>query len=119
MDDPTLHSRGAKTTIDAPTPRLIEHYVAIAAASRAMVAAARDDDWHEVSRLERECIRQVTRLKRAAQVQSLGPHEQRTRVHLLRSILADDAEIRRLAEPWLVELEQLLLPGQGSAPVAE
>jgi flagellar protein FliT len=84
-----------------------------------MVAAARADDWLEVSRLERQCIRRVHNLKRAARVQSLGPHEQRTRVRLLRSILADDAEIRRLAEPWLTELEQLLLPGQRSAPATE
>jgi hypothetical protein len=25
-------------------------------------------------------------------------------------VLADDAEIRRLAEPWLAQLEHLLLP---------
>lgn len=119
MDDPRLQSRGRKQAIGDTTPSLIDHYLAIAAASRAMVAAARADDWHELSRLERQCIRHVHKLKCAAQVQSLGPHEQRTRVRLLRNILADDAEIRRLAEPWLIELEQLLLPGQDPAPLAE
>lgn len=118
MDDPKLSDAGG-----VPAPRvgggLLEHYLGIASSSRAMVEAARAKDWQRVSRLERQCLRQVHRLKLAAKVQSLAPNEQRMRVQLLRKILADDAEIRRLAEPWLVELEHLLLPGAGPASGAE
>jgi len=119
MDDPKLRGCDRSGLEMHGTQSLLEHYLNIASASRAMVAAARADNWQEVSRLERQCIRQVDELKRAAQVQSLGTNGQRTRMRLLRSILADDAEIRRLAEPWLVELENLLLPGQRSAPLVD
>ncbi len=98
---------------------LLDRYLSIATTSRAMVAAARAQDWVEVGRLERQCICQVHQLKMAAQVQSLCPTEQPTRVRLLRSILTDDAEIRRLAEPWLAELEHLLLPGDRPATSAD
>jgi flagellar protein FliT len=93
-----------------PSPSLLDRYEAIADISRAMVAAARTQDWTEVVRLEKRCLVQVENLKRAARVASLTPDDQETRVRLLRSILADDAEIRRLAEPWLAELEHLLFP---------
>jgi flagellar protein FliT len=97
---------------DAPRQEqsLLDRYRAIALTSREMVAAARAEDWERVQALERECLQQVLHLKRAAQVQSLSAPDQATRVHLLRSVLADDAEIRRLAEPWLAQLEHLLLP---------
>ncbi len=110
MDDPKP-SGGAARFTNIRMPTLLDRYQSIAATSRAMVAAARAQDWQEVERLERQCILQVHQLKNAAQVQSLGPDDQGTRVRLLRSILSDDAEIRRIAEPWLVELEHLLLPG--------
>jgi flagellar protein FliT len=92
------------------TASLLQHYESIAAASRQMVAAARAQDWQRVQQLERHCVQQVQHLKTAARDLSLSAAEQSTRVRLLRGILADDAEIRRLAEPWLLDLEHLLLP---------
>lgn len=112
MDD--LHYTGG-----APRPAalsLLDRYESIAVTSRAMVAAARIQDWVEVQRLEQLCIVQVQHLKAAAQLQALKPDDQATRLRLLRSILADDAEIRRLAEPWLAELEHLLLPQRRVSP---
>lgn len=108
MDDPK--SAASRPSVEF-RPSLLDRYQAVAATSRAMVEAARAQNWTEVGQLERKCIVQVHELKRAAFVLRLGTDEQPTRVQLLRSILADDAEIRRLAEPWLVELEHLLMPG--------
>jgi flagellar protein FliT len=118
MDDPKQPAC-ARPVVNGAALSLLDRYQSIAATSRAMVDAARAEDWPEVSRLERLCICQVHQLKRAAQVDSLGPAEQARRVHLLRSILSDDAEIRRLAEPWLIDLEHLLLPGVRPAPRTE
>ena len=118
MDDPKQPAC-ARPVVNDGAPSLLDRYQAIAVTSRAMVDAARADDWPEVGRLERQCIRQVHQLKLAAQVDSLDPADQARRVHLLRSILSDDAEIRRLAEPWLAELEHLLLPGARPAPRQE
>jgi flagellar protein FliT len=87
---------------------LIERYEAIAAVSRQMLAAARADDWTEVARLEACCRELIAELKQLARSQRLSVAEQRRRIELLRGILADDAEIRLRAEPWLRQLERLL-----------
>jgi flagellar protein FliT len=94
----------------AGAPTLLDRYEAIADLSRSMVLAARAQQWSEVAALEARCIELVQQLRRAALCDALAVDDQPTRVRLLRSILADDAEIRRLAEPWLAQLEDLLLP---------
>jgi flagellar protein FliT len=92
-------------------PRLIRRYEAIALASRCMLTAARRGDWSEVARLEERCRELIGQLKAAAEFESLDAGAQRRRVRLLRGILADDAEIRARAEPWLAQLEQLIACG--------
>ncbi|MCS6945807.1 MAG: flagellar protein FliT [Sutterellaceae bacterium] len=87
---------------------VIACYEAIARASRQMLAAARADDWAQVQRLEEQCRDLIVTLKQAARGSRLSVAEQRRRIELLRGILADDAEIRRRAEPWLQQLERLL-----------
>jgi len=96
------------TVSHTPSARLIHRYEAIATASRCMLIAARRDDWQEVARLEQCCRELIERLRTAADEEHLDEVDQRTRVRLLRAILADDAEIRARAEPWLLQLEQLI-----------
>lgn len=86
---------------------LIGHYEAIAAASRRMLQAARADDWVQVECEEERCRTLISGLKRAHADGALQLGR-RQRLRLLRSILADDAEIRELSEPWLQQLEHLL-----------
>lgn len=93
----------------APRGRsLIDHYELIAQASHEMLAAARHGDWESVHRLEDACGALIAELRGAATPSALSEGEQRRRIALLRSILADDAEIRERAEPWLRELEHLI-----------
>jgi flagellar protein FliT len=87
---------------------VIEHYEAIAAASRRMLDAARAADWDEVGREEERCRVLIGRLKRAQPDGGVDSGVRRVRFALLRAILADDAEIRELSEPWLKQLEVLL-----------
>ncbi len=101
----------ADESMRSSVPRLIHRYEAIALASRCMLTAARRGDWDEVARLEGRCRELIDQLKAAAQAEQLDPDDQRIRVRLLRNILADDAEVRARAEPWLVQLERLILPG--------
>jgi flagellar protein FliT len=88
----------------------LDHYEAIAAVSREMVAAAREGNWGKVAALEQCCLVRVNRLKEATHVHGLRADEQARRIRLLRSILADDADIHRIAEPWLAQIEPWLLP---------
>jgi flagellar protein FliT len=95
-------------------PRLIQRYEAIAQASRKMLSAARSDDWDEVARLEGRCRELIAELKAASRSERLSGAEQRRRIELLRGILADDAEIRARAEPWLRQLERLVPSRSGA-----
>lgn len=90
--------------------RLIDRYELIAQASHEMLAAARHGDWESVARLEDACAALIADLQRASVSDRLERPEQRRRVALLRAILADDAEIRARAEPWLQQLEHLIRP---------
>lgn len=98
--------------------RLINRYEAIAMASRCMLTAARCGDWTEVARLEDRCRALIAQLKAAAEFEQLAEDDQRIRLRLLRNILADDAEVRARAEPWLAQLEHLIAPA-GSRSAAD
>ena len=95
-------------------PALIQCYESIADTSRLMLAAAHGDDWDELARLEERCREQIEHLKRVARARPLGAAEQRRRIELLRAILANDAEVRKRAEPWLQQLERLIKPTRGA-----
>jgi len=95
-------------------PALIQCYEAIADTSRLMLAAAHTDDWDELVRLEERCAVQIEHLKKVARTRPLGKAEQRRRIELLRAILANDAGVRRRAEPWLQQLERLIEPARGA-----
>jgi len=97
-----------RSTDGRETP-LIAHYEAIADASQVMLVAARADDWDEVGRQEERCRELIARLGAAAGSSTLPPPDNGRRIALLRSILADDAEIRDRSEPWLKEVERLLV----------
>ena len=89
--------------------RLLHHYEAIARASCAMLAAARADDWNEVARQEERCGALIAILKAADEYpESLSRADNECRMRLLRQILADDALIRRQAEPWLEPIVPLI-----------
>jgi flagellar protein FliT len=105
---PPEDGRSQAARAAADFPRLIQRYESIAQASRRMLIAARDDDWDEVARQESRCKELIAELKAAGKSDRLADAEQRRRIELLRSILADDAEIRTRAEPWLRQLERLL-----------
>jgi flagellar protein FliT len=90
------------------TATLIDRYQEMARLSRAMLEAAHRSDWEAVARIEALCRLQIGELKRAAIAEPLGAEEQRRRIELMREMLRDDAQIRRRAEPWLLELERLV-----------
>lgn len=78
---------------------LLSYYAALECASAEMLEAARNGDWDSVCRLEGACAVVVGRLRQIAQQQPLREREQGARLRILRAILANDAEIRRICEP--------------------
>ncbi len=99
--------------------RLLQRYEALAGISRAMLVAARANDWAQIDVLQAQCAQLIEELKAAQKQECLALNEQWQRIALLRSILADDAEIRDRSEPWLAQLEKLVPGGPTSGSRAQ
>lgn len=83
-------------------------YETLLAFSAEMVKAAHEQDWERLVALERRCRSLVDRLKAADGLEPLsGPLRDR-KAEIIRKVLADDAEIRKITEPWIARLQNLL-----------
>lgn len=98
-------------------PQLLCYYEAIERASADMLTAARAGRWDEVVKLEGACVLLISQLKHAAQEPdppvvdtSMTKLQDTARIksRIMQRILINDAEIRHLAEPWLLELDETL-----------
>jgi len=88
------------------TNTLIEYYRAIEAASSQMLEAAKADDWDGVVRLEGTCAVLIEQLRFASTTQELPAAYRAEKAGIMRRILANDAQIRYLAEPWMAHFEK-------------
>ena len=96
-------------------PQLLSYYEAIERASADMLNAARAGNWDEVVKLEGACVLLISRLKNAALEQGradaeapLAAEAARLKSRIMQRILVNDAEVRHLAEPWLLDLDETL-----------
>lgn len=87
---------------------LLSFYEAIEQASADMLAAARASNWDEVVKLEGACVLLISKLKAAARERPLTEDETQAKFRVMQRILINDAEIRRLAEPWLQDQKAML-----------
>jgi flagellar protein FliT len=87
---------------------LLSYYEAIEQASADMLLAAQRGDWQQVVQLEGTCGSLISQLKLASAARKLPPEQARTKARILQRILLNDAQIRRLAEPWLDKLDAVL-----------
>ena len=85
---------------------LIEYYRAIEDSSERMLNAARSEDWDEVVRLEGACAVLIEQLRFCSRTSDLSGAERGEKVKIMQRILANDAQIRYLAEPWLAHFEK-------------
>ena len=84
---------------------LLRCYEVLESASQEMVQAARRGDWDSVCRLEAACGVVIARLRTMTRRQPLPRAEQPQRMRILLSIIANDAEVRRICEPLPAFLE--------------
>jgi flagellar protein FliT len=89
---------------------VIGTYENILAVTAQMLDAARAADWDLLVRREQECRQLVESLlnTRSESEIILEPQLRRRKVEIIRKVLADDAEIRNLTEPWMQRLQHLL-----------
>ena len=87
------------------TRKLIDFYRAIEDGSAHMLEAARADDWDEVARYEGVCALLIEQLRNQARLETLSPEQRGEKTRIMQRILQNDAQIRNLAEPWLMKLD--------------
>ncbi len=88
--------------------RIVDRYRCMADASRRMLDAARTDDWDRVCEVEKECVRLIDELSTMGDLAPTDPSLRREKIELMKRVLADDAEIRLLTQPWLKKLDAML-----------
>lgn len=86
--------------------QLIDFYRAIEEASVQMLDAAKDDDWDGVMRLEGTCAVLIEQLRFVSKSQELSKEHRAEKSAIMLRILANDAQLRYLAEPWMARFEK-------------
>jgi len=87
---------------------IISCYESMSTASGEMLAAARRNDWDSMIAAERVCAQIVEKLKAMDNVVPNNPQLRQRKAEIIRKVLAEDAEIRNLTQPWLQQLEGFL-----------
>jgi flagellar protein FliT len=94
--------------------RVLDYYESIGRLAHSMADAARASDWEALADAEQRCAELIEELRACGDAEAaLSPRGRVRRMEILRSILADDAEIRRHTEPALVSLDKFLLRSGG------
>jgi len=90
------------------TEKLLDTYDRLSRTTGCMVNAAQRGDWERLVDLEKNCATLVAELS-ALEDDTALPRGVRARKHaLLRKVLADDAAIRNITEPWVQQLGSML-----------
>lgn len=86
----------------------LSYYESVAAASADMLEAARCRDWDGLAEAELRCAAAIAMLKASDADARLDDGKRPRKAAIIRRVLAEDAEIRRLLDPRMRELEHLL-----------
>jgi len=85
----------------------MRHYESIGRLSGAMLEAARSGDWDNLADVQRACAETVDVLRSLPESPlDTGQHQRKSTI--IRKVLAEDAEVRDLAQPRIAELDLLL-----------
>lgn len=104
---------------EAEIARLIGFYLSIEQASRDMLAAALDSDWDRVGSIQDHCSTLIDQVLRLNGRVVLTRGEQRAKMRIVRQIVQNEAQIRRLAYPWTERYEHLVFARGGRAGAGE
>lgn len=83
-------------------------YESMSAISARMAEAAAANDWDRLVLLERDCASLARRLEADGEAVKLTEAERNRKIELIHRILADDAQVRRHADPWMEHVRQFL-----------
>jgi flagellar protein FliT len=97
---------------------VVATYESLAALTGDMLAAAQASDWDRLIELEKGCTALVRGLRQAGGNPSGDEAFRRRKAAIIRKVLADDAEIRNLTQPWLAKLQEMLAGAAREGKVA-
>lgn len=83
-------------------------YDAILAITGEMLAAAQDNKWDQLISLEQEYRKLTEILIKNNPEPILDKELLQKKVRIINQILADDAQIRAITEPWMMKLQDML-----------
>ncbi|MBS0298504.1 MAG: flagellar protein FliT [Proteobacteria bacterium] len=86
----------------------LETYDAILATTGKMLTAAQNNEWDQLIQLENECRQLTESLIQNDQEPILDKELLQKKVKIIHQILADDAQIRAITEPWMLKLQDML-----------
>jgi len=84
---------------------ILDIYGSISDKTGEMLDAAQHSDWDRLIALEQDCRALIECLKDTDAGPAVGAHFVQRKLAHIRKALADDAEIRKLTEPWMARLE--------------
>lgn len=83
-------------------------YENVAGITKQMLQAAKQQDWDELVILEASCAEQIAKLKVVEDALPLSRDVRERKLASIKSILADDREIRNIVSPWMERLTSLM-----------
>lgn len=101
-----------------PTHDTVSLYEEIARLSAHMLLAAHRADWDRLIELEAGCARCIESIQACMEPMRLPDEARRQKIALLKRILSDDRELRKLTMPWMDNVGQLLGTTQRQRPAA-
>lgn len=87
---------------------IIAIYESILTITGRMLKAAQSDDWERLISLEQECRGLTKKLMMSNENKALSSKLRQRKQEIIQQILADDAEIRILTQPWMAQLQNIL-----------
>ena len=90
------------------TAHLLQTYDQLSITTAHMLSAAQDGDWQRLVDLEKDCSELVALLSRLESDDPLPEGLRARKAAMIRKVLADDAAIRDITEPWLERLGTML-----------
>lgn len=87
---------------------IIAIYEAILTITGRMLKAAQNADWERLITLEHECRGLTKKLMISDENRVLSSDLRQRKQEIIQQILADDAEIRALTQPWMAQLQNIL-----------
>lgn len=83
-------------------------YETVAGLTKQMLLAAKKQDWDSLTELEAHCAKHIATLRVSESTLPLPGDIRARKLASIKSILADDREIRKIVSPWMLRLNSLM-----------